>query len=71
MGKGVLSVDSSASSYLRTYAHCSRGRVSVHPSKLIFIRLVDRFHIILLSGLSPNHFFAKNKKRKLPTVHVI
>lgn len=29
MGKGVLSVDSNASSYLRTYAHCSKGRAGV------------------------------------------
>lgn len=28
MGKVVLAVDSDASSFLRTYAHCSKGRVS-------------------------------------------
>jgi hypothetical protein len=30
MGKGVLAVDTSASPYLRSYAHCSKGRVSLY-----------------------------------------
>lgn len=38
MGKGVLAVNTDASSYLRTYAHCSKGRVRLY--------YIDLFQII-------------------------
>ncbi|KAK3000331.1 hypothetical protein RJ639_022446 [Escallonia herrerae] len=53
MGKGVLAVDSDASSYLRYYAHCSKGRVGI---TLLLINLSNQtsFNINVQTSMHVN-----------------
>lgn len=53
MGKGVLAVESNASPYLRSYAHCSKGRPGV---TLVLINLSNKteFVIGVQNGLNIN-----------------
>jgi heparanase 1 len=44
MGKGVLAVDTSASPYLRSYAHCSKGRAGI---TLLLINLSNHTDFII------------------------
>ncbi|GAV81568.1 Glyco_hydro_79n domain-containing protein [Cephalotus follicularis] len=44
MGRGVLAVDSDASSYLRSYAHCSKGREGI---TLLLINLSNQTDYII------------------------
>ncbi|KAM7269724.1 hypothetical protein ACFE04_025221 [Oxalis oulophora] len=44
VGKGVLSIGSDASSYLRTYAHCSKGRAGI---TLVLINLSNQTEYIV------------------------
>lgn len=53
MGKGVLLVDRNASSFLRSYAHCSKGRAGI---TLLLINLSNQttFIINIQNGLNNN-----------------
>lgn len=41
MGKGVVPVDGDASAYLRYYAHCTKGRVSLHSTYFLLSPLIS------------------------------
>ncbi|XP_059442253.1 heparanase-like protein 1 [Corylus avellana] len=63
MGKGVLAVDAYASSYLRSYAHCSKGRAGI---TVLLINLSNQTHYIINVGNHMNFdFHADGKKIEL------
>ena len=48
MGKGVLAVDSTASPFLRSYAHCSKGKVSA--LSILFLFFFFKWRAIVCQG---------------------
>ncbi|XP_074583370.1 heparanase-like protein 2 [Curcuma longa] len=51
MGKGVLSIDVSGSSYLRAYAHCSKGKVGGVSMLLINLSRYTKFSVRVVGVL--------------------
>ncbi|KAF5477105.1 hypothetical protein F2P56_003779 [Juglans regia] len=60
MGKGVLAVDTDASSYLRSYAHCSKGRAGI---TLLLINLSNQTDFIIEVENRMNVNFHANEKK--------
>ncbi|RVW31733.1 Heparanase-like protein 2 [Vitis vinifera] len=58
MGKGVLAVDSTASPFLRSYAHCSKGKAGI---TLLLINLSNQttFQINVENSMNLNLFVKK------------
>ncbi|KAK9107408.1 hypothetical protein Syun_023419 [Stephania yunnanensis] len=63
MGKGVLTVQSDASPFLRAYAHCSKGKVGV---TLLLINLSNQtdFRITVQNDVKVNMHIGENTRRE-------
>ncbi|XXG46806.1 hypothetical protein AAC387_Pa02g1555 [Persea americana] len=70
MGKAVLGTNFSGSSYLRTYAHCSKGKAGV-TLLLINLSNTTEFHVTIQNGMNINLHKGEANHREGSSVDIL